>query len=205
MTLASWLVENAMAAKLTWIALFRRPSNYYTVIGSSVMGSRRKLDISGPGQGTVGERTSFATQGRGRSRRGRSRTDIGSRDATFLAYPPSAALLFSTLPHTLPVLSPANFQDSKKSLSDGHRHECRVNLDCRTASSRDRELNESLSVSPSTRLSRDCRRQRMAREPAISTPIWITNAYCGYRSGGMVQTTGVLRGQSLYRSKISKG
>jgi len=34
--------------------------------------------------------------------------------AAFLAYPPSAALYYQTLPHTLPVPSPANFQEVEK-------------------------------------------------------------------------------------------
>src|SRR5258708_37387871 len=32
----------------------------------------------------------------------------------FLAFPPSAALYYQTLPHTLPVPSPANFQEVEK-------------------------------------------------------------------------------------------
>ncbi|HXL99606.1 MAG TPA: hypothetical protein VN932_06715, partial [Rhizomicrobium sp.] len=32
----------------------------------------------------------------------------------FLAFPPSAALYYQTLPHTVPVPSPANFQEAEK-------------------------------------------------------------------------------------------
>src|SRR5260221_3273037 len=63
----------------------------------------------------VGELTSFETQKEeGESGGGVPGRKSAAKTWPFLAYPPSAALYYQTLPHTLPVPSPANFQDVEK-------------------------------------------------------------------------------------------
>jgi len=66
-----------------------------------------------PKKPTIGE--SFETQKEeGEAGGGVPGRKSAADTPSFLAYPPSAALYYQTLPHTLPVPSPANFQEVEK-------------------------------------------------------------------------------------------
>jgi multiple sugar transport system substrate-binding protein len=111
-----WIVENAMAAKLDMdIAIPPTKVNDYTVIGFGGYAVSRTSKYPDLAKELVGELTSFETQKEeGESGGGVPGRKSAAETATFLAYPPSAALYYQTLPHTLPVPSPANFQDVEK-------------------------------------------------------------------------------------------
>src|SRR5262249_40699205 len=111
-----WIVQNAMAAKLDLdIAIPPTKVNDYTVIGFGGYGGSKTSKHPDLAKGLGGDLTSFEKQkekgergGGGAGRKSAAETE------TFLAYPPSAALYYQTLPHTLPVPSPANFQEVEK-------------------------------------------------------------------------------------------
>jgi multiple sugar transport system substrate-binding protein len=111
-----WIVENAMAAKLDMdIAIPPTKVNDYTVIGFGGYAVSKTSKYPDLAKELVGELTSFETQKEeGESGGGVPGRKSAAETATFLAYPPSAALYYQTLPHTLPVPSPANFQDVEK-------------------------------------------------------------------------------------------
>jgi multiple sugar transport system substrate-binding protein len=111
-----WIVENAMAAKLDMdIATPPTKVNDYTVIGFGGYAISKTSKYQDLAKELVGELTSFETQKEeGESGGGVPGRKSAAETETFLAYPPSAALYYQTLPHTLPVPSPANFQDVEK-------------------------------------------------------------------------------------------
>jgi multiple sugar transport system substrate-binding protein len=111
-----WIVENAMAAKLDMdIAIPPTKVNDYTVIGFGGYAVSKTSKYPDLAKELVGELTSFETQKEeGESGGGVPGRKSAAETPTFLAYPPSAALYYQTLPHTLPVPSPANFQDVEK-------------------------------------------------------------------------------------------
>jgi multiple sugar transport system substrate-binding protein len=111
-----WIVQNAMAAKLDMdIAIPPTKVNDYTVIGFGGYGVSRTSKNKDISKELVGELTSFETQKEeGESGGGVPGRKSAAETPAFLAYPPSAALYYQTLPHTLPVPSPANFQEVEK-------------------------------------------------------------------------------------------
>ena len=111
-----WIVENAMAAKLDMdIATPPTKVNDYTVIGFGGYAISKTSKYQDLAKELVGELTSFETQKEeGESGGGVPGRKSAAETETFLAYPPTAALYYQTLPHTLPVPSPANFQDVEK-------------------------------------------------------------------------------------------
>jgi multiple sugar transport system substrate-binding protein len=111
-----WIVQNAVAAKLEMdIAIPPTKVNDYTVIGFggyAVSKTSKNPDLA---KELVGELTSFETQKEeGEAGGGVPGRKSAAETAAFLAFPPSAALYYQTLPHTLPVPSPANFQEVEK-------------------------------------------------------------------------------------------
>jgi multiple sugar transport system substrate-binding protein len=111
-----WIVENAMAAKLDLdVAIPPTKVNDYTVIGFGGYGISRTSKYPDLAKELVGELTSFETQKEeGEAGGGVPGRKSAADTPSFLAYPPSAALYYQTLPHTLPVPSPANFQEVEK-------------------------------------------------------------------------------------------
>ena len=111
-----WIVEIAKAAKLDLdVAIPPAKVNDYTVIGFggyAVSKTSKYPDLS---KELIGELTSFETQKEeGEAGGGVPGRKSAAETESFLAYPPSAALYYQTLPHTLPVPSPANFQEVEK-------------------------------------------------------------------------------------------
>jgi len=111
-----WIVENAMAAKLDMdVAIPPSKVNDYTVIGFGGYGVSKTSKNPDLAKELIGELTSFETQKEeGESGGGVPGRKSAAETPVFLAYPPSAALYYQTLPHTLPVPSPANFQEVEK-------------------------------------------------------------------------------------------
>ncbi len=111
-----WIVQNAMAAKLDIdIAIPPSKVNDYTVIGFGGYGISKTAKNSELAKELVGELTSFETQKEeGEAGGGVPGRKSAAETPSFLAYPPSAALYYQTVPHTLPVPSPANFQEVEK-------------------------------------------------------------------------------------------
>jgi multiple sugar transport system substrate-binding protein len=111
-----WIVENAMAAKLDLdIAIPPTKVNDYTVIGFGGYGVSKTSKSPDLAKELVGELTSLETQTEeGEAGGGVPGRKSAAETKSFLAYPPSAALYYQTLPHTLPVPSPANFQEVEK-------------------------------------------------------------------------------------------
>ena len=111
-----WIVQNAKAAKLDMdIAIPPTKVNDNTVIGFGGYGVSRTSKHQDLAKELIGELTSFETQ----KEEGESGGAVPGRKSAaeteaFLAYPPSSALYYQTLPHTLPVPSPANFQEVEK-------------------------------------------------------------------------------------------
>ena len=107
------IVENAKAAKLDLdIAIPPTKVNDYTVIGFGGYGISKTSKYPDLAKELIGELTSFETQ----KEEGEAGGAVPGRKSaaetpSFLAYPPSAALYYQTLPHTLPAPSPANFQE----------------------------------------------------------------------------------------------
>jgi multiple sugar transport system substrate-binding protein len=111
-----WIVENAMGAKLDMdIAIPPTKVNDYTVIGFGGYGISKTSKYPDLAKELVGELTSIETQKEeGEAGGGVPGRKSAAETTSFLAYPPSAALYYQTLPHTLPVPSPANFQEVEK-------------------------------------------------------------------------------------------
>jgi len=111
-----WIVQNAKAAKVDMdIAIPPSKVNDNTVIGYggyAVSKTSKSQDLA---KELVGELTSFETQKEeGEGGGGVPGRKSAAETEAFLAFPPSAALYYQTLPHTLPVPSPANFQEIEK-------------------------------------------------------------------------------------------
>ena len=111
-----WIVENAKAAKLDMdIAIPPTKVNDYTVIGFGGYGISKTSKYPDLAKELVGELTSFETQKEeGEGGGGVPGRKSAAETPAFLAFPPSAALYYQTLPHTMPVPSPANFQEVEK-------------------------------------------------------------------------------------------
>jgi multiple sugar transport system substrate-binding protein len=111
-----WIVQNAIAAKLDMdIAIPPTKANDYTVIGFGGYAISKTSKYPDLAKELVGELTSFETQKEeGESGGGVPGRKSAAETPTFLAFPPSAALYYQTIPHTLPVPSPANFQEVEK-------------------------------------------------------------------------------------------
>ncbi|HEY0793907.1 MAG TPA: sugar ABC transporter substrate-binding protein [Chthoniobacterales bacterium] len=111
-----WIVEIAKAAKVDLdVAIPPSKLNDNTVLGFGGYGVSKTSKSPDLAKELVGELTSFETQ----KEEGEAGGSVPGRKAaaetpSFLAYPPSAALYYQTLPHTLPVPSPANFQEVEK-------------------------------------------------------------------------------------------
>src|ERR1700751_1882788 len=97
-----WIVQKALAAKLDMdIAIPPTKVNDYTVIGFGGYGVSKTSKHPGLAKELVGELTSFETQKEeGESGGGVPGRKSAAETPTFLAYPPSAALYYQTLPHT---------------------------------------------------------------------------------------------------------
>jgi multiple sugar transport system substrate-binding protein len=111
-----WIVQNAKAANLDMdIAIPPSKANDYTVIGFGGYGVSKTSKNQDLDKELVGELTSFETQKEeGEGGGGVPGRKSAAETPGFLAYPPSAPLYYQTLPHTLPVPSPANFQEIEK-------------------------------------------------------------------------------------------
>jgi len=111
-----WIVENAKAAHLDLdVAIPPAKVNDVTVIGFGGYGVARTSKNPELAKELIGELTSFETQKEeGEAGGGVPGRKSAAETPDFLAYPPSAALYYQTLPHTLPVPSPANFQEVEK-------------------------------------------------------------------------------------------
>ncbi|KFL32166.1 sugar ABC transporter substrate-binding protein [Devosia riboflavina] len=111
-----WIVQNAKANGLNMdIAVPPRKEKEATIIGFgayAIAGNTSNADLA---KALVLELTSEETQ-REQGERGGGvpgRKSAASTEA-FLAFPPSAFLYYETLPFTVPVPSPANFQEVEK-------------------------------------------------------------------------------------------
>jgi multiple sugar transport system substrate-binding protein len=111
-----WIVQNAKAANLDMdIAIPPAKVNDYTVIGFGGYAVSRTSKHPELAKELIGELTSFETQKEeGEAGGGVPGRKSAAETPDFLADPPSAALYYQTLPHTLPVPSPANFQEVEK-------------------------------------------------------------------------------------------
>jgi multiple sugar transport system substrate-binding protein len=111
-----WIVQNAKAANLDMdIAIPPSKANDYTVIGFGGYGVSKTSKNQDLAKELVGELTSFETQKEeGEGGGGVPGRKSAAETPAFLAFPPSAFLYYQTLPHTLPVPSPANFQEVEK-------------------------------------------------------------------------------------------
>src|SRR5260370_18699172 len=111
-----WIVENAMAAKLDMdIAIPPTKVNDYTVIGFGGYGVSKTSKYPDLAKELVGELTSVETQREeGEGGGGVPGRKSAAETASFLAYPPSAALYYQTRPHTHPSPAPGNFQEVGK-------------------------------------------------------------------------------------------
>ena len=111
-----WIVQNAKAAKLDMdIAIPPSKVNDYTVIGFGGYGVSKTSKNQDLAKELVGELTSFETQKEeGEGGGGVPGRKSAAETEAFLSFPPSASLYYQTLPHTLPVPSPANFQEVEK-------------------------------------------------------------------------------------------
>src|SRR3984957_9535640 len=111
-----WIVQNALAAKLDLdIAIPPTKVNDYTVIGFGGYGVSKTSKNPELAKELVGKLTSVETQKEeGDGGGGVPGRKSAAETPAFLAFPPSAALYYQTLPHTLPVPSPANCQEIEK-------------------------------------------------------------------------------------------
>jgi multiple sugar transport system substrate-binding protein len=111
-----WIIQNAKAANLDMdIAIPPTKVNDYTVIGFGGYGVSKTSKNQDLAKELVGELTSVETQKEeGEGGGGVPGRKSAAETEGFLAFPPSAALYYQTLPHTLPVPSPANFQEIEK-------------------------------------------------------------------------------------------
>jgi multiple sugar transport system substrate-binding protein len=111
-----WIIENAKRAKLDMdVANVPSKVNGDTVIGFGGYGVSKTSKNPELAKELVGALTSEQTQ----EEEGELGGGVPGRKSAadtpgFLAFPPSAALYYQTLPHTIPVPSPANFQEVEK-------------------------------------------------------------------------------------------
>jgi multiple sugar transport system substrate-binding protein len=111
-----WIVESIIRAKLDAdIAIPPSKTTDSTVIGFGGYAVSRTSKNPELAKALITELTSLETQteeaAAGGSVPGRK---SAAETAAFLAFPPSAALYYQTLPNTIPVPSPANFQEVEK-------------------------------------------------------------------------------------------
>jgi multiple sugar transport system substrate-binding protein len=111
-----WILENAIKAKLDMdIADVPSKENGNTVIGFGGYAVSKTSKQPELAKELVGALTSEQTQKEeGELGGGVPGRKSAAETPGFLAFPPSAALYYQTLPHTLPVASPANFQEVEK-------------------------------------------------------------------------------------------
>lgn len=111
-----WIIENAKRAKLDMdIANVPSKVNGNTVIGFGGYGVSKTSKYPDLATELVGALTSEATQKEeGELGGGVPGRKSAAETAAFLAFPPSAALYYASLSHTIPVPSPANFQEVEK-------------------------------------------------------------------------------------------
>jgi multiple sugar transport system substrate-binding protein len=111
-----WIIENAKRAKLDMdVANVPSKLNGDTVIGFGGYGVSKTSKNPELAKELVGALTSEQTQ----EEEGELGGGVPGRKSAadtpgFLAFPPSAALYYQTLPNTIPVPSPANFQEVEK-------------------------------------------------------------------------------------------
>ena len=141
-----WIIENAKKAKLDMdVAIPPTKVNDYTVIGFGGYGVSKTSKNQDLAKELIGELTSFETQKEeGEGGGGVPGRKSAAETPTFLAFPPSAALYYQTLPHTLPVPSPANFQEVEKIFIRNYTAMMSGEISIADGVKRaDRELNES--------------------------------------------------------------
>ena len=111
-----WIVQNAVNAKLDMdVAIPPSKVNDYTVIGFGGYAVSKTSQYPEIAKDLIGELTSLETQKEeGEGGGGVPGRKSAAETPAFLAFPPSAALYYQTVPHTLPVPSPANFQEVEK-------------------------------------------------------------------------------------------
>jgi multiple sugar transport system substrate-binding protein len=111
-----WIIENAKRAKLDMdVANVPSKLNGDTVIGFGAYGVSKTSKNPELAKELVGALTSEETQ----KEEGELGGGVPGRKSAadspgFLAFPPSSSLYYQSLPHTVPVPSPANFQDVEK-------------------------------------------------------------------------------------------
>ena len=111
-----WIIENAKRAKLDMdIADVPSKVTDNTVIGFGGYAVSKTSKYPDLAKELVGALTSEETQKEeGELGGGVPGRKSAAETPAFLAFPPSAALYYETLPHTIPVPSPANFQEVEK-------------------------------------------------------------------------------------------
>jgi multiple sugar transport system substrate-binding protein len=111
-----WILENAKKANLDMdIADVPSKVNGNTVIGFGGYAVSKTSKQPELAKALVGALTSEETQKEeGELGGGVPGRKSAAETPGFLAFPPSAALYYQSLPHTLPVASPANFQEVEK-------------------------------------------------------------------------------------------
>jgi multiple sugar transport system substrate-binding protein len=111
-----WIIENAKRAKLDMdVADVPSKVNGNTVIGFGGYGVSKTSAHPDIAKELIGALTSEETQKEeGELGGGVPGRKSAADTPAFLAYPPSAYLYYQTLPHTIPVPSPVNFQEVEK-------------------------------------------------------------------------------------------
>ena len=111
-----WIIENAKRAKLDMDVTFPpQKETGITVIGFGGYAVSRTSEHPELAKALVTELTSFETQKEeGEGGGGVPGRKSAADTEAFLAFPPSAALYYQSLPNTKPVPSPANFQEVEK-------------------------------------------------------------------------------------------
>lgn len=111
-----WIVENAKKANLNMdIAIPPTKQSDTTVIGFGGYAVAKSSPNAELAQALITELTSVETQTEeGEGGGGVPGRKTAAETEKFLAFPPSAALYYQTLPHTKAVPSPANFQEVEK-------------------------------------------------------------------------------------------
>ena len=111
-----WIVENAKRAKLDMDVTFPpQKETGITVIGFGGYAVSRTSEHPELAKALVTELPSFETQKEeGEGGGGVPGRKSAADTEAFLAFPPSAALYYQSLPNTKPVPSPANFQEVEK-------------------------------------------------------------------------------------------
>ena len=111
-----WIVQSAKRANLNMdIAIPPAKESDTTVIGFGGYAVSKTAADPELALALVSALTSLETQTEeGEGGGGVPGRKAAAETAAFLAFPPSAPLYYQTLPHTLPVPSPANFQEVEK-------------------------------------------------------------------------------------------